>query len=269
MEKTQTVLKSPRKLEREEIRAIRKRAHAEIRSVKQKYSDTEKRRAYKAAVKADNASHPLRYSIGEEIFNSVSHGIGAGLSIAAVVLLVTRAVFNAPAAFRGLYITSYAVFGASLFILYIFSTLYHALTPYNVKNVFQIFDHSSIYILIAGTYTPYCLGALHGPLGWTLFGVIWGLAVLGITMYAVIGNKMRAVSAVTYVIMGWIIVFASRSLMHVVPAITMKFLFIGGAAYMAGCPFYAMKKHKWFHCIFHLFVLAGSIFHFFSFYYMI
>lgn len=213
--------------------------------------------------------HLKQYSTGEEIFNSVSHGIGIGFSIAATVLLIEHAMRCAPAELKPLYVTSCAIFGGTLVILYLSSTLYHALTPYKVKNVFQIFDHSSIYLLIAGTYTPFCLAALHGTFGWTLFGIIWGLAITGIVLYSVFGNRMRAISAVTYVILGWIIVIAFRPLTHVVPRITLVYLIAGGTAYTVGCLFYVLKKVKWMHSIFHVFVLAGSILHFFSVYFMI
>ena len=209
------------------------------------------------------------YSSGEELFNSVSHGAGAGLSAAAIPLLVIHAVRSAPAGLTALYVTSFTIFGASLFILYLFSTLYHALTPHKTKKLFQIFDHSSIYLLIAGTYTPFCVAALHGAFGWVLFGIIWGLSVTGIVLYSVFGNRLRAVSAVTYVVLGWIIIFAFRRLTLVVPRISLVFLIAGGIAYTAGCPFYALKKIKGMHSIFHLFVLAGSILHFFSVYLMI
>lgn len=210
-----------------------------------------------------------QYSTGEEIFNSVSHGAGAVLSAAALVLLVIRAALSAPEGMHALYVTSFALFGASLVILYLISTLYHALTPRKAKNVFRIFDHASIYLLIAGTYTPFCLAALHGALGWTLFGIIWGLTAAGITLYAVFGNRLRAVSAVTYVLLGWIIILVYRPLSLAVPHATVVFLIAGGIVYTAGCPFYALKKYKWMHSIFHLFVLAGSILHFFSVYFMI
>jgi hemolysin III len=280
-----------RRQKREKIRSIREKARDEIRSVKADYADdpqfahakleararriaerkrmSAEHRAVREARRAEDAKKPKRYSMGEEIFNSVSHGIGAGLSVAAIVLLVVRAVMNAPAGREGITITSFAIFGASLFILYIMSTLYHALTPYNVKNVFQIFDHSSIYLLIAGTYTPYCLVGLQGERGWVLFGIIWGLAVAGITIYAVFGNKMRLMSAITYVLMGWLIVFQGKTLASLIPHMSFVLLLTGGVAYTAGCPFYMLKKIKWTHSIFHLFILIGSVLHFFSVYYML
>lgn len=211
---------------------------------------------------------PKRYSIGEEIANAITHGIGAGLSIAALVLLILRAIKYAPANLIAAYIVGFSIFGASLIILYLFSTLYHAL-PLRAKKVFGIFDHCSIYILIAGTYTAYCLTALHGAVGWTIFGIIWGLAVLGIVLYSILGSRVRILSVVTYIPMGWLIIFAARPLKAQLASISFKFLIIGGVLYTAGCIFYAMKKVKWMHTIWHLFVLGGSIMHFFSLYFSI
>ncbi|WP_052296217.1 PAQR family membrane homeostasis protein TrhA [Treponema brennaborense] len=223
----------------------------------------------RAERKAAEAAIPKRYSIGEEIFNSVTHGIGAGLAAAAIVLLIVRAVVYAPDDGKGFYITSFAVFGASLFVLYLMSTLYHALTPYGAKKVFAIFDHSSIYLLIAGTYTPFCLTVLRGTMGWVLFAVIWGLAVAGMTFYAIFGSRMRLLSAVTYVLMGWLVVVAFKPMSETLPWLSLVLLITGGVAYTVGCIFYALKKIKWMHSVWHLFVIAGSAFHFFSVYYSI
>jgi len=210
-----------------------------------------------------------RYSIGEEIASAISHGIGMGLSIAALVLLVILAVSYAPSEYRASYIVGFAVFGASLVILYGASTLYHALTNPAAKRIFGILDHGSIYLLIAGTYTAYCLTALHGALGWTLFAVIWTLAAAGITLYAIFGARMRKLSAITYTPMALIIVFASgqtqaRLFTASGSDLSWYFLLIGGACYIAGTAFYAMKKIKWTHSIWHLFVIAGSVMHFLS-----
>lgn len=203
------------------------------------------------------------YSVGEEITNAVTHGIGAGLSIAGLVLLVIRAAFYAPAGHKAAYITGFALFGASLVVLYVFSTLYHAL-PLSTKKVFGIFDHISIYILIAGTYTGFCLSVLHGTLGWVIFGIIWGIAVIGIVFYSIFGNKAKIASVITYIIMGWLIMFAVKPLKQALPPRSLLFLVSGGAVYTLGCVFYAMKKYKWTHSIWHLFVLGGSILHFFA-----
>lgn len=207
-----------------------------------------------------------RYSIGEEIANAITHGIGAGLSVAALVILIIRAAKYAPYEFRAGYIVGFTIFGASLIILYLFSTLYHAL-PLKTKKVFGIFDHCSIYVLIAGTYTAYCLTVLRGAVGWVIFGIIWGLAVLGIVLYSIFGSKVRVLSVVTYIPMGWLIIFAARPLKEQLPTLSFKFLLLGGIIYTAGCIFYAMKKVKWMHGIWHLFVMGGSIMHFFSLYY--
>lgn len=209
-----------------------------------------------------------RYTIGEEIANAVTHGIGALLAIAALVLLIIRAAYYAPEAYRAAYIAGFTIFGASLIILYLFSTLYHAL-PSSTKTVFGIFDHCSIYILIAGTYTGYCLTSLRGTVGWIIFGIIWGLAILGIVLYAIFGSKVRVLSVVTYIPMGWLILFAVKPLKEQLPLLSFRFLVLGGILYTVGCIFYAMKKVKWMHGIWHLFVLAGSIMHFFSLYFSI
>lgn len=226
----------------------------------ERYQERLERKAYEATI-------PKRYSIGEEIFNSVTHGVGAGLAVAATVLLIVRAVLYAPADGRGFYVTSFAIFGASLVVLYLMSTLYHALTPYGAKKVFAIFDHSSIYLLIAGTYTPFCLTTLRGSVGWVLFGIIWGLAIAGMTFYAIFGSRMRILSAITYVLMGWLVVFAFKPMVQNLNPLSLKLVLAGGVAYTVGCIFYALKKIKWMHCIWHIFVMFGSILHFFSVYF--
>ena len=209
-----------------------------------------------------------RYTIGEEIANAITHGIGTLLSIAALVVLIVRAVKHAPSEATARYVVGFTIFGSSLIILYLFSTLYHAL-PLGAKKVFGIFDHCSIYILIGGTYTAYCLTALRGAIGWILFGIVWGAAVLGIVFYAVFGSKMRLLSLFTYIPMGWVVVFAIKPLIARLPAVSFRFLVLGGVLYTAGCIFYALKKIKWMHGIWHLFVLGGGIMHFFSLYFSI
>lgn len=209
------------------------------------------------------------YSAGEEIFNSITHGIGAGLAIAALILLIVKAVTQSPPAETVYYVTSWTIFGVTLVVLYIMSTLYHALAPSRAKSVFAIFDHASIYLLIAGTYTPFCLASLRGSIGWALFGIIWGLAITGITLYSIFGKRLRVLSVITYLLMGWLIVFAFKPMRNVLPPISIFFLLAGGLAYTGGVIFYAMKGRKWMHSIWHFFVLAGSILHFFSVYYSI
>ncbi|MBO5136982.1 MAG: hemolysin III family protein [Spirochaetaceae bacterium] len=263
---------------KQDIRSIKEKRNLEIKALKaQAYSAAkpvkaelkQQKAAAKAVRRAEEASIPKRYSIGEEIFNSVTHGIGAGLAVAAIVLLAVRASVYAPVGEKGFYVTSFVIFGASMFILYLMSTLYHALTPYGAKKVFAIFDHSSIYLLIAGTYTPYCLTTLRGPIGWVLFGIIWGLAVAGMTFYAIFGSKMRILSAITYILMGWLVVFAFKPMAEALPKLSLILLIIGGVVYTIGCIFYALKKIKWMHCIWHIFVIFGSILHFFSVYFSV
>ena len=121
------------------------------------------------------------------------------------------------------------------------STLYHALTPYGAKKVFAIFDHTSIYLLIAGTYTPFCLTTLRGPIGWVLFGIIWALAIAGMTFYAIFGSRMRVLSAITYRLMGWLVVFSFKPMAEALPKLSLILLILGGVAYTVGCIFYALK----------------------------
>ncbi len=215
-----------------------------------------------------------RYSRGEEIANAVTHGVGAELSIIASIVLILKAINYAPIQLRAAYIVGFAIFGVSLTILYLASTLYHALTNPTAKKIFGVFDHSSIYLLIAGTYTAFCLTVLHGALGWTLFGIIWGLTAAGITFYAIFGAKMRRFSAISYTPMALIIVFAAKPMKASLIALTGSdiswyFLLLGGAFYIVGIVFYAMKKIKWTHSIWHLFVIAGSAMHFLSVYLML
>ncbi|HHU36824.1 MAG TPA: hemolysin III family protein [Treponema sp.] len=221
-----------------------------------------------------NKKSAKQYGLGEEIGSAVTHGIGTLLSIVGLVLLILKAVEFAPEGFKASYIVGFVIYGVSLIILYTSSTLYHALTNPLAKKVFGILDHNSIYVLIAGTYTAYCLTALRGPLGWTLFGVIWGLAILGITFYSIFGSRMRKLSASTYIPMSLIIIFAGNTVKLNLTALSGSILswyllVIGGAFYIVGTGFYAMKKIKWTHFVWHFFVMAGSIFHFFSIYLMI
>lgn len=252
---------------KEEVQRVKMEAYAALKPAKaarklEKQQERLERKAYEATI-------PKRYSIGEEIFNSVTHGVGAGLAVAATVLLIVRAVLYAPVDGRGFYITSFAIFGATMVVLYLMSTLYHALTPYGAKKVFAIFDHSSIYLLIAGTYTPFCLTTLRGTVGWVLFGIIWGLAVAGITFYAIFGSRMRILSVITYVLMGWLVVFAFKPMVAALNPVSLRLVVVGGVAYTVGCVFYAMKKVKWMHCIWHIFVMFGSVFHFFAVYFSV
>ncbi len=196
-------------------------------------------------------------TVGEEIANSVSHGIGALLSVGALVVLVVAASMRGTAS----HIVSCAIFGASLVLLYLSSTIYHALTAPRAKRVFQILDHASIYILIAGTYTPFALVTLRGGWGWSLFGVVWGLAVTG-TVFKCFGpGKWPWLSTAVYVLMGWTAVVALRPLVAALGWTGFVWLLAGGIFYTSGVAFYALRR-GYAHAVWHLFVLAGSLCHF-------
>lgn len=208
----------------------------------------------------------MNYSKGEEIANSITHGIGAVLSIAALVIMIVFASINKNA----WQIVSVSIYGITLIILYTMSTLYHAITNKKAKKVLQIFDHSSVYLLIAGTYTPFSLIILrqNSYKGWLVFGVIWTMAILGITIYSIFPRRFKIFNIASYLVMGWVIVFAFPELIQTMTSLNsingIYWLFAGGICYTAGIIFYAMKKKKYFHSIWHIFVLLGSICHFIS-----
>jgi hemolysin III len=200
------------------------------------------------------------YSKREEIANAITHGVGACLAIASLVLLIVFATLHGTAS----HIVGFSIFGATLVILYLVSTLYHSLTHQGAKKLFRKFDHIAIYLLIAGTYTPFCLAALKGWIGWTLFGIVWVCAVIGIVIKSISVGKFEVVSTIMYVLMGWVVIFAIKPLYNSVPAQGFIFLIAGGVFYTAGTFFFLKDKNKYFHSIWHLFVLAGSICHFFA-----
>lgn len=203
---------------------------------------------------------PKQYTLGEEIFNSVSHGAGSLLSIAGTVILIIFSTIYADV----WAVVSSCVYGASLIILYTMSTLYHAITNDRAKKFFRVMDHNTIFFLIAGTYTPLTLFCLKGWLGWTLFGIVWGAAIVGIILNSIDLERFRKPSVVCYILMGWVIIFAIKPLMESIPQISLIFLLVGGVFYTVGVIFYAIKKIRYFHSIWHLFTIAGSIFHYFS-----
>ncbi|MBN1882383.1 MAG: hemolysin III family protein [Deltaproteobacteria bacterium] len=192
---------------------------------------------------------------GEEIANAVTHGIGVALSIAGLVLLVVFATMRGDA-WR---VVSFSIYGATLIILYIASTLYHSLTNIRLKRFFRKMDHISIFLLIAGTYTPITLVCMRGPWGWTIFGLIWGLAVAGVVLKAFFMGRFEKTAIVLYVAMGWLIIIAVKPMIQMVPPGTVMWLVIGGVSYTAGVIFYALKKMPYHHAVWHLFVLGGSV----------
>lgn len=198
------------------------------------------------------------YSTFEEILSAISHGIGALLSIVAIVLLIVSSSLKAKT------IVCVTIYSATLFLLYIVSTLYHSLGVNKAKKIFRILDHCSIFILISGTYTPICLLMLNGLVGWLLFSVVWSAAIVGIVFNAIDLKKFSKLSMVCYIAMGWAIIFAIKPLLCVVNQRQLLFLFLGGIFYTVGAIIYGVgKKIKYMHSLWHVFVLAGSIFHFF------
>jgi len=194
----------------------------------------------------------------DEKFNSISHLIGAALALAGLAVLVVSASLKGDP-WR---IVSFTVYGTTLFVLYLFSTLYHSLSGH-ARDLFQKVDHTAIYLLIAGTYTPFTLVTMRGAWGWTIFGIVWGLAVAGIIQELALNTRHRILSVVIYLVMGWVVVVAIRPLMNVLPAWGMAWLVAGGLFYTIGVVFYVLdKKVRYGHGIFHVFVLAGSISHY-------
>jgi hemolysin III len=196
--------------------------------------------------------------LGDEIANSITHGVGAILSAIGLVYLMIQAGAHG----TGWHIFSCALYGSTLLLLYIFSTLYHALPGPKSKYVFRIFDHSSIYLLIAGTYTPFMLVNLRGPWGWSIFAVIWTLAVAGVVFKSIAIGRFAVLSAIIYVLMGWLVLIAIRPLLHAIPWDGFLWLAGGGLCYTAGVAFFATDRVRYFHMIWHLFVMAGSACHY-------
>jgi hemolysin III len=197
-------------------------------------------------------------TLGEEIANSILHGVGGLLAIAALVLLVVFAALHG----SPWHVVSYSIYGASLVILYLSSTLYHGIQHRKAKRVFVVFDYCAIYLLIAGTYTPFTLVVMNGPWGWTIFGVVWGLALMGIVFKAIWIDRFRLLTLLLYILMGWVIVIDIGGVVRALPRTALVWLALGGFLYTAGTVFY-MLKVRFAHAVWHIFVLAGSICHFF------
>jgi len=200
------------------------------------------------------------YSRREEVANAITHGIGAVLSIAALVVLIVFAALKGTA----WHVVSFSIYGTSMLLLYFNSTLVHSLRDGKAKDVFEILDHSSIYLFIAGTYTPFLLVAIRGTLGWTLFGIIWGVTIFGVFFKAYFVKRFLFMSTIFYIAMGWLIVIAWNPLSAVVAPEGMTLLMAGGILYTLGTVFYVWRGFPYHHAIWHLFVLAGSVAHFFA-----
>ena len=200
-------------------------------------------------------------TIGQEIANSITHGVGALLAMAGLVILIVQAAIHGGA----WYVVSYTVFGISMVLLYLASTLYHAVTARKAKRVLEIFDHAAIFVLIAGSYTAFTLTLLRANVGWWLFGAVWIIAIVGIIMEAVFLNRWPVLTVLTYLAMGWLIVIAWKPLNAVASPAMISLLVAGGLSYTVGTVFYALgKRNGWFHAGWHLFVIAGTTCHFFA-----
>ena len=207
---------------------------------------------------------PARPHLGDILANSITHGIGVALAIAGAICLMAASTRGSTRV-----VVACAVFSGSLILVYLSSTLYHALVRTRARPVFHALDHAAIYILIAGTYTPFTLVSLRGRLGWTLFGVVWGLAIIGVVAKSIAMDRfthgpLAFLSTAIYLVQGWLVVFVARSLLHAVGWHATYWLAAGGLAYTLGVIFYALDRIRYFHAAWHLFVLAGSAAHYFA-----
>jgi hemolysin III len=200
------------------------------------------------------------YSVREEIAHSATHGLGIVLSLAGLAALVATASRTGDA----WDVVASAVYGVTLVLLYLTSTLYHSIPHPPAKRLLRVLDHSAIYLLIAGTYTPFTLVSLRGPWGWTLFGLVWGLAALGVTLKVAAMGRFRGLSLALYLGMGWLVVIALGPLTAALARGGMVLLVLGGIAYTSGVLFYVWRRLPYHHAVWHAFVLAGSVLHFFA-----
>ncbi len=207
-----------------------------------------------------NTTTVKHYSLAEEIASSITHGLGVALSITALVILTTLAVRSGDA-WR---VVSFSIYGSTLIMMYLSSVLYHSFQAPEIKRILRYLDHSAIYLLIAGTYTPFTLISLRGTWGWTLFGLIWGLAAFGMFMTVLGVGRSRILASLIYIGMGWLVVVAIKPLLEAIPPGGIAWLVAGGLFYTLGVIFYVWKKLPFNHAIWHLFVLSGSVCHFFA-----
>ncbi|MCM3236731.1 hemolysin III family protein [Heyndrickxia oleronia] len=199
------------------------------------------------------------YDWKEELANAITHGIGFLLSIPALVMLIIFAAQkNNP-----VYMVSFIIFGTTMLLLYLFSTMLHSFKPSRARKVFAILDHSAIYLLIAGTYTPLVLISINGAFGWTLFGIIWGLALLGITFKCFMIHRFRIMSTLFYILMGWLVIIAIKPLYASLTGVGFGLLLTGGILYTIGAVFYIWRNLPYSHAIWHLFVIGGNAFMYF------
>jgi hemolysin III len=204
---------------------------------------------------------PSRTNLGDILANAITHGIGAGLAIVGAVFLIVASTRGSTRL-----IVSCSIFAGSLILVYLCSTLYHSLVRTRARHVFHILDHSAIYVLIAGTYTPFTLVSLRGPVGWTLFSAVWALAVAGVVFKSFTVGRFAVASTLVYLLQGWLAVFVVGSLVHAIGWHGLLWLGAGGLAYTLGVVFFALDRFRYFHAAWHIFVLAGSVAHYFAIY---
>ena len=199
------------------------------------------------------------YRLGDILANAITHGVGAAFALTGAVYLIVAST-------RGdaWVIVSCSIYGATLILVYLCSTLYHSLVRTRARHVFHVLDHSAIYLLIAGTYTPFTLVSMRGAVGWTLLGVVWALAIAGVVFKSLALGRFPAASATVYLLMGWCVVFALRPLLHAISWHGMMWLAAGGLAYTLGIVFFANDRLHFFHALWHVFVMAGSVAHYFA-----
>jgi hemolysin III len=203
---------------------------------------------------------PLPYSSREEVANSISHGLGLLLALVALPVLVLAAIEVGNVRF----LVGVSVFGGTMVLLYLASTLYHSISHEAAKQLFRVFDHTAIFLLIAGSYTPFSLGVLHGPWGWSLLAIVWTVAIIGITLKIRKRTRHSRISIVLYVIMGWLAVVAVKPMVMLIPVPGILLILAGGLAYTGGLAFFAAQRIRYNHFIWHLFVIAGTTCHFFA-----
>ncbi len=269
--KKKAAIKTVKQQAKEKIRELRIQYDENPERIREKEEEREQRknlRIQKENARINYSSRQARpLSMGEELFNAISHGIGAGLCAAAIVLLVVRACLKSPPEARSVYVTSFAIFGATLFILYMMSTLYHSLIPYGARKVFSILTHIAIFTLIGGTYTPFLL-TRFGNKGLTVFIVLWSIIAILCALYAVFGRSLSPLSFIIYLALGWLL-FALCQTAGDIPSHSMILLLVGGIVYTAGGFFFLLRRFPLGNCIFHVLAMGGSVLHFFSVLYLI
>lgn len=199
------------------------------------------------------------YRLGDILANAITHGVGAVLALVGAVYLIAVSMHG-----DAWLVVSCSIYATTLFLVYLCSTLYHSLVRTRARHVFHVLDHSAIYLLIAGTYTPFMLVSIRGTTGWALLGVVWGLAIAGVVFKSLAIGRFPAASATVYLLMGWCILVAVRPLLHAISWHGMAWIAVGGLAYTLGIVFFANDRLHFFHALWHLFVLAGSVAHYFA-----